>query len=525
MEDMKATQFYAAEPGSPTWQPYVTDGETDEKLGTEYDMRAMVRMGKKQELRREFQFLSIWGYAVILGCSWEFALVDGVLSLPNGGTAGTVWIFLVACFGMFFVTVSMAEMASMAPTAGGQYHWCSEFAPRSMQRFLSYCVGFLCVLGWQTSLVAASYAAAQQLQAIIVISDETYVSHTWHTALLTWGVLFVAIFANTIAFRKLPLIEGIIMFLHIFGFFAFVVVLWVMAPRSDTSVLATFEDNGWGSTGLACLVGINAAVGDIIGADSSVHLSEELREASWVLPRSMIATAGMNYALGFVMIVTLVFCLGDYDDAISSPTGQPYVYMVQNATGSKAATIVLTLVMFLLLTACAVNNVTTSSRQLWSFARDGGLPFSRWLSRVRPGWDIPVNAVFVSACITVILTCIVIGSSTAYAVLLTLVISGLLSSYIICISCALWKRLAKQPFPPSRFSLGKAGNIINIVALAFLILAWLFQFFPSAPNPTAESMNWCVLIYGAVIIFFSIYYVARARHRYEGPVAMVRKDL
>jgi choline transport protein len=36
-----------------------------------------------------------------------------VLSLPNGGTAGTVWIFLVSCFGMFFVTLSMAEMVSL----------------------------------------------------------------------------------------------------------------------------------------------------------------------------------------------------------------------------------------------------------------------------------------------------------------------------------------------------------------------------------------------------------------------------
>lgn len=41
---------------------------------------------------------------------------------------------------------SMAEMASMAPTTGGQYHWVSEFAPKSAQRELSYVVGWLCVL-------------------------------------------------------------------------------------------------------------------------------------------------------------------------------------------------------------------------------------------------------------------------------------------------------------------------------------------------------------------------------------------
>jgi len=70
-------------------------------------------------------------------------------------------MFLTVCFGMFFVMLSMAEMASMsvsqtskvlvvgsltdyrAPTSGGQYHWVSEMAPKKHQKFLSYLVGTL----------------------------------------------------------------------------------------------------------------------------------------------------------------------------------------------------------------------------------------------------------------------------------------------------------------------------------------------------------------------------------------------
>ena len=168
----------------------------------------------------------------------------------------------------------------------------------------------------------------------------------------------------------------------------------VMAPRGGSSVLTTFSSNGWSSPGVASLVGISAAIGDVIGADSSVHLAEELKNASWILPRSMIATALMNYVLGFITIsiavqfnlrnsmitefclVTLVFCLGNLDDAVDSPTGQPYVEVLINATQSRGATITLIIVMFILLVSCAVNTVTTSSRQLWSFARDRGPPFS-----------------------------------------------------------------------------------------------------------------------------------------------------
>ena len=54
----------------------VTGGNIDKKLGTEYDQRGMIRMGKKQELRRKFRFFSIWGFAVILGCSWEYVFMS-----------------------------------------------------------------------------------------------------------------------------------------------------------------------------------------------------------------------------------------------------------------------------------------------------------------------------------------------------------------------------------------------------------------------------------------------------------------
>ena len=55
--------------------PSLTQEEASEKLGNDWDQRGMARIGKKQELRREFHFFSITGYAMILGCSWEFALM------------------------------------------------------------------------------------------------------------------------------------------------------------------------------------------------------------------------------------------------------------------------------------------------------------------------------------------------------------------------------------------------------------------------------------------------------------------
>lgn len=73
-------------------------------------------------LQRRFRFFSIVGYVIVLGLTWEFSIVTSVFSLANGGTAGAIWLVLVSTFGMFMVMLSLAELASMAPTSGGTSH-------------------------------------------------------------------------------------------------------------------------------------------------------------------------------------------------------------------------------------------------------------------------------------------------------------------------------------------------------------------------------------------------------------------
>ncbi|KAK3055688.1 hypothetical protein LTR09_003609 [Extremus antarcticus] len=133
-----------------------SNSETQQVSGRDYDpipdKRDMRRLGKRQELKRRFRFFSIVGYVIVLGLTWEFSLVMGAFSLANGGPAGAIWLTVFVCCGMGMVVLSMAEMASMAPTSGGQYHWVSEFAPRHLQKPLSFAVGWLCALGWQAAM-------------------------------------------------------------------------------------------------------------------------------------------------------------------------------------------------------------------------------------------------------------------------------------------------------------------------------------------------------------------------------------
>lgn len=201
-----------------------------------------------------------------------------------------IYTYLGALVGFSFVILSMAEMASMyveflgelmqsaraklslnpfrAPTSGGQYHWVSEFAPPGSQAILSYITGWICVLGWHTGIAGCCYTVANMMVGVVAINyPETYTYEPWHVTLLVIAVALVALLFNTFLAQKLPLIEGIILIVHCFGFFGILIPLWVLSPKVPASdVFGSIEDRGgWGNNGLACLVGLTGPIYALIG--------------------------------------------------------------------------------------------------------------------------------------------------------------------------------------------------------------------------------------------------------------------
>lgn len=162
---------------------------------------------------------------------------------------------------------------SRAPTSGGQYHWVSEFAPRRYQKFVSYVMGWLCVLGWQTDAASVAYLAGTTIQGLIVLNKPDYVFERWHGTLLTMAVAAFGVLFNTVLARKLPMVEGLVLIVHVFAFFGILVTLWVLSPtNAPEKVFTTFNDGGgWGSLAASTLSGITGGVLPLIGADAAVH--------------------------------------------------------------------------------------------------------------------------------------------------------------------------------------------------------------------------------------------------------------
>lgn len=445
------------------------------------------------------------------------------IALVNGGTAGYIWAFLLSWIGFLVINTSLAEMGSMAPTTGGQYHWISEFAPRKHQKIMSYLMGWICVLGWQSLCATSAYLAGTQIQALVALNYPSYVAQNWHGSLLTIAVAAYGVIFNTWLAKKLPLVEGLVLVIHVLGFFGILVPLWVLSPRTDAKAVFTSFNNGggWNNMATSFVAGISAGIGPLLGADASVHMSEELQDAARVVPRSMILTTICNGLLGWVMVITYCFCLGDLE-VLESPYGA-YIQVFYNSTKSAGATTGMVIVLIVMIIFCNLTMIATASRQLFAFARDDAIPFHNWFADVKPGWDVPFNSVITTFVTTSLLSFISIGSPVALNSILSLTTVAILTSYICSIGCIIWRRWTNQPLLPSKFNLGKWGLPVNILSEVFLIFFLVATFFPPTPNPAPEDMNWSIVIYAGTMIFSVTYYYFYGRHKYAGPVEYVRK--
>jgi choline transport protein len=126
--------------------------------------------------------------------------------------------------------------------------------------------------------------------------------------------------------------------------------------------------------------------------------------------------------------------------------------------------------------------------------------------------------------ITTLLSLINIGSTAAFSAIGSLAVSALLGTYMISFTCLILRRL-RGPLPPRRWSLGSFGLAINISAVLFLAVVWVFAFFPVYNPATVSNMNWNIVMFGGTMIFSVIYYFAFGKRVYTSPVDFVRRNI
>lgn len=246
-----------------------------------------------------------------------------------------------------------------------------------------------------------------------------------------------------------------------------------------------------------------------LGSDAAAHMSEEVRDAGLSVPRAMIWSILINAGIGFVALISFLFALPDVDDAVNDPSGFPLVYVL-NLAGMPNLTVGLIFLQLLLLMVGNVAYQASTGRQTFayvyrrwwpwlpslmladyclSFARDGGMPFSQWIGHIHPKHHLPVNAILLTAVITILLCLIDLGSSAAFNAILSLAAVAQMGTYSISITCVLYRRVtAPHLLPKAQWSLGSLGTPVNAIGALYAWFAFFWAFWPGSTPVAADSM-------------------------------------
>ncbi|RGP74084.1 hypothetical protein FSPOR_1779 [Fusarium sporotrichioides] len=498
----------------------ISEDEQDGFRNDQQDHLDMQRLGKKQQFKRTFSLWSSIGFVAIYMATWEFVLISLAPGFTNGGYAGVFWCFVTTTTAYSAVVASLAEMASMAPTSGGQYHWVSEFSPPKYQKILSYASGWMTTLGWLASFASSCYTIAFQVQACINVTNPDFAFTPWQIALIMWAVILITIAFNTWGTAFFPQLETASLIGHILGFFAVMIPLWVLCDKNsaDDIFLQFTDQSGWDSMGFAYISSQIYVLWCCFGSDSIVHLSEEVKNASIIVPRAIWWSYVGNVFFGFIMLITMLFCIGPLDPVIESDW--PFITLFDR-TGSQSLNLFFNVILWLLVYLGNITTLATCARETWAFARDQGLPGSKWIGHMDKKWHMPFNAVYLMSIGAALLSLIQIGSDVAFTVLVSLSTLGIMTTYLLSIGCVLLKRIRGETLPYARWSLGRFGLAINAFSVLYSLFIVILCCFPLTLPVDTASANWAPLIWFGVIVIAAIAYVAHGRKAYTPPVNFV----
>ncbi|BCR92983.1 putative GABA permease [Aspergillus luchuensis] len=486
-----------------------------------------VEYRQRQKLDRYLNFFSSLAFSATLLASWESAGGSLQAGLFNGGPAAIVYGIIISGVGNLAIATSLAELASVHPTAGAQYHWSYVLAPR-YRRFISFFQGWVTFFSWAALVCISPYFIGTEIEGMAILAYPDYDAKRWQGTLLMWAVVLIPIVINIFARRLLAIIEVAAGVMHVVFLPVMIATFVILAPRnSNAFVWDTFVSglSGWENPGVVYSVGLLGVITPLSGVDGIIHMSEEVKNAKVVIPRSMIYGTIINSIMAFGYLIAVLYCMGDYTAALTSPTGYPIITIAYQATGSKAATYVLMAMGMLPGWIALFNGLASVTRLTWAFARDNGLPFSDFFVKVDPRFKIPIRALFLVTTLVILLSFIQIGSSAAFNAILSLSTLGLYISYLIPLVLLVWKRFtAPKDIPQGTFSLGKWGLPINLVAILFATYFSIFLPFPSEVPVTGETMNYAGPVLGFVMLFAIGDWLVRGRHKWNGPTMAYSRE-
>ncbi|KAL1746178.1 amino acid permease-domain-containing protein [Schizophyllum fasciatum] len=490
------------------------------------DEDLLARLGYKQEFKREFKRLELFGLSfTIVGVVQSIAAVL-IYSIPYGGLASMIWGWFTCSIFLIIVGLAMAELGSSAPTAGGLYYWTFKFSSPATRKLMSWLVGYVNTAAYIAGVASVDWGCATQIMAAATIgSDMTFVPTNAQTYGVYAALLIMHAVLASLATRVIAKLQYFYVFLNIALFLAVIIALPATTPgdmvNSAKYAFTHWENmSGW-PNGFAFILSFLAPAWIVAGFDTSVHISEEARNAPRAVPFAIMSTVILASTLGWIVNIVLAFHIGqDLEGIVNSPIGQPMATLFFNTVG-KSGTLAIWAFVVVTLFMTGMDYLIAGSRQIFAFSRDHGLPFSNLLYRMNPRTKTPVLAVCFVALGALLLGLISFAGSVAITAVFTMSVVCQYIGFTVPI-VARW--VGGTKFVPGPFSLGKLSLPVSIIAASYMTFMIVVFLFPADPAPEAPTMNWSVVVVGGVLLLSLGYYylpVYGGTHWFTGPVSTI----
>ena len=314
-----------------------------------------------------------------------------------------------------------------------------------------------------------------------------------------WMVVVGYELCNAFAFffncygKVLPFIANTTLWVSLLSFLVIIITVPAVAPTHQTAqfVFATFVNNtGWKQNGIAFIVGLINTNWAFACLDCATHMAEEVHRPEKMIPIAIMGTVAIGFVTAWFYSIAMFFSMNNLDQLFATLTGVPILELFYQALRNKAGAIVLEVLIIVTGVGCLIASHTWQARLCWSFARDRGLPGSRFLATVNRQLDVPLWAHLVSCVIVAILGLLYLGSYTAFNSMVTACIVLLYLSYAIPVVCLLIK--GRNNIAHGPFWMGPIGLLSNIVLLLWTAFTFVMYSFPVV-MPATGSSSMCTI--------------------------------
>ncbi|KAI0299995.1 amino acid transporter [Multifurca ochricompacta] len=491
------------------------DSQTAEVGGVHAgDEAELARMGYKQELNVNFG-VSFSIISVITGIPSLF-----LFGLTTGGPAVMVWGWVVVAFFTMLVGLAMAEICSAHPTSGGPYFWAAMLSKPQGAPFASWTTGWFNLLGQVAVTTGISFACANFISTACTIGTN-YQPNSHKTIGIYAAVLFIQGMINTFGVRFLKYLNNVSVWWHALGTTGLVIAVLAAAPKHQSGkfVFRTFIDGtgvdgvGWSqraSPAYVAVIGILMAQYTLTGFDASAHMTEETHNAAMAGSIGIVMSIGVSAILGWFLLLGLLFSIQDYNTTIAPPSGQPVTQIFLDTVGQNGA-IVLMVIVIGAMFFCGTFSVTSNSRMMYAFSRDGAIPGSAFLHK----------RFWLACTLSFILGLPSLGSSVAFSAATSIATIGLYISYGIPIALRV---IYAHRFVRGPFHLGKFSYPISIAAVLWIAFISIVFCLPELNPVNSQTLNYAPVAVGIVITYAFGFWLVSARTWFAGPVKQIAAE-